>query len=782
MLFPGSNSPAVPEAELEVPEKPEPTEVLKPVPVDTVSTHPSVRTLRDLFNIPPPPKVHAPPPPPPEVWAHSKRTFELIFGPPAPIDPSAIIKRNPKDRRQQRQSSSASTEGSTKGSAVESKHKNPAGNLEAADKRSLQESGRTECDDKKNNEEQNEGLKEKDEKVRVGDVLQGMLVKVIERRQKTEENQNVLIEETDGKSNASALLNISSSSPPPEPHLPHQLCTGRTTDATSGQVVSPESFWPPPPPPLTQVGISGSDEIDLPLPPPPLFSEEGLSSPSPPEVKPAPVDVITTTKPKNFYPSKEVIHPPLEIPPPPSYTAPPPPTAAVSPQQEEVPAPKSEAPPGKDEEDSLHPVVEVFHPLPDTVAPQTPFDAAPPPEEDIFQSITQAPPQSKLTPPQSVPPPPPLLSQQREDIPSDLSNSIPPQIIPPPLDPPAQASSETSDNSTSDEPPPSPPSEFRNSPIPKDVEEPAPSPPKDIPLPPPLPENGLVSHRLQSSPVSQEDQSQKQTAALHEEPSSHITPSVLNSVKLRSVNNSPEPHQQTSDSLKEPSPIITQTLLQTVKLRSVNNSPEPPEVREQPETEVKLNQEQHDDQAQTSSASAEPPQKPVRRSLILGASPSPPVAAASQPTPPTSQSAAAPSSTTVSTAKPSPPVTASRSMNLQEAIRMRTAARSKDNPSSSLNLHPTSPSNLHKSPTSMANFIFSKTSKKVEDKTAPKNQEVSLVTKTTSEEAPVKKEAKVPPPVAKKPRTESKGAEISEDAEQTAGQEAQKEGIKDPEE
>ncbi|XP_024127586.1 uncharacterized protein KIAA1522 homolog [Oryzias melastigma] len=795
MLFPGSHSPPVPEAELGVPEKPEPTEKLMPVPLDTVSTHPSVRTLRDLFNIPPPPKVHAPPPPPPEVWAHSKRTFELIFGPPAPIDPSAIIKRNPKDRRQQRQLSSASTEGSTKGSVVETKHKNPAGNLEAANKRSLPESGRTECDDKKNNEEQNESLKEKDEKVRVGNVLNGMLVKGIERRQKTEENQNVLIEATDGKSNVSALLSISSSSPPPEPRLPHQLCSGRTTDTTSGQVASPESFWPPPPPPLSQVGISGSDEIDLPLPPPPLFGEEGLSLPSLPEVKPADVDVITT-KPKNFYPSKEVILPPLEIPPPPSYTAPPPPsytappppTAAVSSQQEEIPAPKSQTPPSKAEEDSLPPVVEVFHPLPDTVAPQSLDDAAPSSQEDAFQTITQASPESKLTPPQSVPPPPALLSQQQEDIPSDSSNSIPPQIIPPPLDPPAQAFSETTDNSTSDEPPPSPPSGFRNSPIPKDVEEPAPSPPKGIPLPPPLPENGLVSHKLQSSPVSLEDQSQKQTAALHEEPSSHITPSLLNSVKLRSVNNSPEPpeaHQQTSDSLKEASPVITQTVLQTVKLRSVNNSPEPPEAKEQPETEVKLNQEQPDDQAPTSSASAEPPQKPIRRSLILGSSPSLPVVAASQPTPPTSQPApatAAPSSTTVSIAKPSPPVTASRSMNLQEAIRMRTAARSKENPSSNLNLSPTSPSNLRKSPTSMANFIFSKTSKKVEDKTVPKNQEISLVTKTTSEEVPVKKEAKVPPPVAKKPRTESKGAEMSEDAEPTAGQEANKEGVKDPEE
>uniref|UniRef100_A0A3P9JJ78 KIAA1522 n=1 Tax=Oryzias latipes TaxID=8090 RepID=A0A3P9JJ78_ORYLA len=803
--FSGSHSPAVPKAEAKVQEKPKLTEELNPE-AGTASTHSSVRTLRDLFNIPPSPKVHAPPPPPPEVWAHSKRTFELIFGPPAPIDPSAIIKKNPKDRRHQRQSSSVSTESSTKGSVVERKHKNPAEKLEASDNQSFQESGdlRTECDDKKNNEEleQNEGLKEKDEKVRVGDVLNGMLVKVIERRQRTEENQNVFIE---GKSSvgelpAPSIVSISSSSPPPESHLPHP-CTGQTMDATSGQVVSPESFWPPPPPPLTQIGISGSDEADLPLPPPPLFGEEGLSSPSPPETKAARVDVITA-KPKNLCPP-EVMLSPLKIPPPPSYTAPPPP-AEVSPQHEVVPAPKSEALPGKEvttlataaEEASLPPAVEAFHPLPHKVAPQTLDDAAPPSQEDGFQAITQAAPESKLTPPQSVPPPPPSLSQQQEEIPleqeADSSNSIPPQIIPPPSDPPAQTLSEMT--TASDEPPPSPPCDFRNSPIPKDVEEPAPSPPQSIPLPPPLPESGLVSTELQSSPVSQEDQSQKQmaAAALPEEPSSHITPSLLNAVKLRSVSSSPEPpeaRQQTSDSHKEASPIITQTLLQTVKLRSVNNSPEPPEAKDQPETEVKLNQEQPENQAPTLSAPADPPQKPVRRSLILGAStsPSPPVDAAPQPTLPTSQSVSAPAATTVSIAKPSPPVAASRSMNLQEAIRMRTAARSKENPSSSLNLHPTSPSNLQKSPTSTANFIFSKINKKADDKTVletkiqPRNQEVSSVTKIPSVEEPVKKEAKVPPPVAKKPRTESKGAEINEDTEQTAGQEAQK-GVIEPEE
>ena len=38
---------------------------------------------REVFNIPPPPKVKAPCAPPPDVWAHNKRSVELLLGPPS---------------------------------------------------------------------------------------------------------------------------------------------------------------------------------------------------------------------------------------------------------------------------------------------------------------------------------------------------------------------------------------------------------------------------------------------------------------------------------------------------------------------------------------------------------------------------------------------------------------------------------------------------------------------------------------------------------------------------
>lgn len=62
-----SQPPRVSLAAMEVPSK------AAPVPSGSTS-------LRDLFNIPPPPRVKAPCPPPPETWAHNKRTVELLCG------------------------------------------------------------------------------------------------------------------------------------------------------------------------------------------------------------------------------------------------------------------------------------------------------------------------------------------------------------------------------------------------------------------------------------------------------------------------------------------------------------------------------------------------------------------------------------------------------------------------------------------------------------------------------------------------------------------------------
>ncbi|XP_048848484.1 uncharacterized protein KIAA1522 homolog isoform X2 [Brienomyrus brachyistius] len=51
-----------------------------PVSVDSAKVSPTLgtRSLKEVFDIPPPPKVKAPCPPPPETWMHNRRTFDLL--------------------------------------------------------------------------------------------------------------------------------------------------------------------------------------------------------------------------------------------------------------------------------------------------------------------------------------------------------------------------------------------------------------------------------------------------------------------------------------------------------------------------------------------------------------------------------------------------------------------------------------------------------------------------------------------------------------------------------
>ncbi|XP_062252494.1 proteoglycan 4 [Platichthys flesus] len=901
--------------------------------VDTVGASASVRTLRELFNIPPPPIVHAPPPPPPEVWAHSKRSFELLLGPPAPDNLYAIIKKNPKDRRQQRQSPSASTDGSVKSSVVERKQKNPVvtvessnGSLHVIERRKFQESviSNDEIHKEKNERlAQNVDLKgngKVTEKAKVRDIINEMLVTAIEKREErvtaaTKEDATMTFTE---KTNMEIALALASPSPSHHSPQPHDKQTTEVTSVTLVRaVVSPESSWPPPPPPPTiaQVDVAGPDVTDFP-PPPPLFGEVGFVIPVqvPPERSTPGGESSATTsvvsvvipdaEPQNSSSSQGAAPPPLNIPPPPPYTAPPPPITAVSPptikkahlppreifppppkefspppqpkefspppQPKEVspPPPKEVSPPAPKEvslpapkEVSLPPPKEVSPPPPKEVPPPPPKDVSPPPpkevpppapKEDSPPSLKEAspaepkevppippnevclpPPEQvsppkqssprlaikdppsteilapsteevvllssqesvsqssveetlacKLNPPQSIPPSPTLQSQPyvserdidlpKEDIVPDpeinqVSTSsilLPPQSIPPP--PPVEQP-QAVPRQTTDEVPPSQPSEVsipqgpETSPSP---EEPAPSQSVNIPLPPPLPMQGLTSIKLQSSTVSTENQSQELNSA-------HVVE-------------------------EEPTPFVTPSLLQMVKLRSVNSSPEPPKAQEELKTEVTMRKQQPSDQAPTSSANGEAPQKPIRRSLIVTCptSTSLPAIVTSQPALPKSQSLVAPpasSSTVPSPTKKSPPATtASPSMKLQEAIRLRTAARSKESPASRLSVpSPTSPLDLQrspKSPTSTASFIFSKSNRKVvietkpvtEAKTRVQNKlEVSPVTKVVSESESLKKASKMPPPVAKKPKSKATENETSEGTEQTAGQEAQQESNHD---
>ncbi|XP_061751470.1 uncharacterized protein KIAA1522 homolog isoform X2 [Nerophis ophidion] len=836
-LFPSASAPSpLPQSETHENSKSMKDKMSQQDNVESASVSPSVRTLRELFDIPPHPKVHAPPAPPPEVWAHNKRTFELLLGPPAPDNVYAIIKKNPKDRRQQRASpcvsTSVSTEGSVRSLAGERKGNNQtvgatAGIAHALEIRKVEESAllnanevhqiRNERLTQKVDLEGTGNVNEKDENVRVNDILNGMLVKAVEKREerlaaKKDKDKTSFTQSSEVKTKVDVIHTISlirstpSPSPPPA-HLPPEPPGRQVNNA-----VSYDSSWPPPPPPIIQV-VSVPDERDFPLPPPPLISEGGLIAPlpaSPSKSVPA-ATIITELHSSSTTPSVVVVTepelqrsetshvvappPPSSIPPPPSYTAPPPPsyaappppvtvatlstiTEVISPPSKDVPSPKpkkgSSPPPGEVTAFiAKAPLVQMLHsaittnispPLvkakedpstevAETISVQCSEVVAPAySQESCLQSPEEETPVSNLNPPQSIPPPrPPIeplkllqrsleakIALQHETISSESQSEQiscskilpPPQNVPPPPSleslPAFKAASPNTDEVPANEALPMLQNEAIIPSSPEKPEEFTCSPPIGIPVPPPLPTGGLDS-------------------LLH--PTSHVS----------TAKKSPEPSSPVQE---ESLRVVTPSLLQMVKLRPVKSSPEPPIAEEPAKAKDILTIQQLNDQVQTTLPNSEAPQKPIRRSLIiltpLPTSTSPP---ASLPTSPQPQSVVVPPAPTV---LKSTVITSSPSMNLQEAIRMRTAARSNDSsaaPRLSFQL-PTSPKDVCHSPTSTANFIFSKNNTRVVIETKPLGE----ISTTEINETELMKKVKKPPPVAKKPKTKAVDAEGSDAA------------------
>lgn len=509
-LFPGSTtvSTPLPLTQLKVSEKPESTEIKPDNPVNTASVSPSVRALIELFNIPPPPKVHAPPPPPPEVWAHSKRTIELLLGPPAPDNIYSIIKKNPKDRRQQRKCPLISTDSSVKNLVVERKCKNPIGTVDSVngslhvqETKKVQESAilNAELENENSNRlgvdlKGNRNVTEVNRKVRVSDILNGMLVKAVEKSEErravfgTEEGQKGSTQGTEMKSDRLPAISLAHISPSPTPpvYSPAQPSTKQNTEQF---VMSSEMSWPPPPPPI---GLNGQEDFDFLPPPPPVFSEEDfvIHAQVPPKrlnpeassstsissvVKIEYIRETVEAEPQMTNSSQEKVPPLLNIPAPPPYTAPPPPVKSVSPL---VIKNVSLLPTIK--EVSQSPPKDVSHPPPKEVSPpQPPKEVSPPPSHEVFlpppfqEGFLPSPPKEV-----SHPPPKtvfPLLLTQISHSPKIVDPPQPPKEVSPPppeelccLLPPEEVS-------------PLPPSE-EVSPLPQDVF--LPPPPQDISSPP----------------------------------------------------------------------------------------------------------------------------------------------------------------------------------------------------------------------------------------------------------------------------------------------------------
>ncbi|XP_077586988.1 uncharacterized protein LOC144206116 isoform X2 [Stigmatopora nigra] len=714
-LFPGTSTPSVHSEtkKIAIPPKDPPSRVEKG---DSQTTGPSVKTLRDLFDIPPHPKVHAPPAPPPEVWAHSKRTFELLLGPPAPDDVYAIIKKNPKDRRPLRPWTDANA-------------KTPAGDRRQKNQTKVEEGPlRNESETTPGNADSDGN----DEKVRASDLLNGMLAKAVESKTRRDLVRGV-------------QSTRASPSPPPS-HFPPEPPGKQAVDVN--EAASPESSWLPPPPPPT-IQVSGiSDEFDFPLPPPPLTTEGLLVSP-PPVPSPATIvghrsfsttpAIIVTTEPE------PVNSTPLTIPPPPMYAAPLPPTTdntkailstthSVSPPTPEPSPPMVRvAPPSV--QFTEDPPVQVSQ-----IVPAPPLQDIEEEEEETLAS--------KPHPPPSVPPPPPAPSQPLTleavlEIQSILSEAqpvcngilVPPQSIPPPpplellpstdtspLNPDRPHLNKTPVSSNSSTPSPSP--------EPTPPPEPAPPSPARIPTPPPLPIPDLKSLSQHPANANANTSAQKEIpepspCAIRDEPAPAVTPSLLQTVKLRPLKGPTEPPP-----LPTEEPTQDQEVAKTQVLNGLTQNPP---------------------------TNTEAPQKPIRRSLIIPSSPP------ADDVPSTSPPATLKSPAAISTS-PAP------SMNLQEAIRLRTAARSRDASVPRMG----TPKDTCPSPTRTASFVFSKSKKMPTDPT-------TFARKNQHEEAESPTKMKMPPPVAKKPKSKVVSVDSGDGLEQTAGQPVQTQCIMDAE-
>ncbi|XP_029586243.1 uncharacterized protein KIAA1522 homolog isoform X3 [Salmo trutta] len=711
-------------------------------PVDNVTSSPSVMALRELFNIPPPPKVCAPSPPPPEVWAHNKRTFELLLGPPAPNNTDTGVRKNPKDRRQQRQSPSTSREASVKNVSPERRGEESAPEQEAGgvlervtEPLSKEQTGNPaaltsvsgkvqgspkiqekdglspvviEVGDKGPTQiEPSEGMK------RNSEVAQKVEQERVQGSQLVVEPEKVKVSQMIGKLEkvqASWLVNEKSANASVAPgrglgKVNTEIQTPATEKRTEAQLKMDM---------LSMLSPALARVSPSPSPPPAHYP------PLPPSKQTPPVAILGVPSASTPAPELPLVYPTGE-----SFWPPPPPPMDLATLGDELDLPLPPPPSGCEEG------VIMTEPVPPvsegTVGVPNPARPAP-------QEVSSV--------PQGIPQPSPGITECQNQEKKSLSKS-------------------------------------------------SPTPPEEAPTP-------------------------------------VVTPSLLQMVKLRSVNNGDQGlkkdqsqgQNQTEVTLRAKQPSNGEAPQKPIRRSLIMTAP-PPTVTSPPTTvvsqlptatvpEAALTSATVPEAALTSATvpeaaltSATVPEAALTSATVPVAaltSATVPVAALTSATVPVAALTSAPttakfqpsivhlpskSSIVTSPTSKSPP--ASATMRMQEAIRLRTEARSKEGPPSHLSLHsPTSPTGL-KFPSSTASFIFAKSTKKVVIETlstpeAQANLTKNLVAELSSMSNPAKstetqKEVavKVPPPVARKPRLKVTDAEPSVETEhvQTAGQEAQ---------
>ncbi|KAF5890667.1 uncharacterized protein DAT39_019631 [Clarias magur] len=688
---------------------------IKSLTANGVVASPTVMTLMALLDVPDPPKVLAPPPPPPETWTHNQRTFELLCGP-GPVNFEHWAQE--------------------KGLKIEVPVQVSKGKTSATSKAT--------------------------------DVMKENIV--VPKMQ----TQQAIVSDLLYRA---TLTKTSIDVQPP----------GGKTMLLPG---------------LTHVRLNPS-----PSPPPEHIPPLPPTVPVKPQKEDAPVQLQG--------PFDELICPP----PHPLFPPPPPPTKVQPPHSQD----------GQDETDfqsvAMPPSLRyLFHvPPPLLYAPSSP-------SEETASQAQKIPP-----PPQMIPPAPPMIPPSPPAMPPSPTSRTPP---PPPLIPSFLKA-------------PTPPKQTPPDVYSKQAQ--ITSAPSNIPPPPPLPTD-LKKEVKAITALQQEKESPPPTShaitTTEESPTPMVTPSLLQTVRLRSVRSNvsqvetsgglPKPKYQTKQEAPQ-KPIRRSLILITPDLPSQLASDQKEEIlpattvldstppsETQPEAEPKVlsdraeqvsldvklkpnsqvsitdrktqqgcavpieesmsaesgsqvpNKEEPEPkitvqeiqnaapQLTTLSTPAEPRDQPIVNDVKEIQKDSGKTEDKQSPQPPQTLISTPPK---FSVAQKVPPTSiSSSSMSLQEAIRLKTAAMSStDNQAKRLSLlHsppvPTGPA----SPSSMANFIFSKSTKKVVIETSPSSPEaksslmktlvnelnsVSHTPKAAADPGIIK--AKVPPPVSKKPSAKS---------------------------
>ncbi|XP_071357201.1 NHS-like protein 3 isoform X2 [Trachinotus anak] len=716
--------------------------------------------IRELLNIPPPPKVKAPCPPPPETWVHNRRTFELLCGPnvcpdvskhtqnPSQIQDSTVKQAGTQTKAREevqvldeRQTTTVKpvlelSESKTKPKTLlatdpEGVHKEPE-NRECPDTetKEVEASAEVQRQEQSSSPVVKSPTNQKTTPKKDPPPVMKKPITVLHREELMSTEQSVEIQQKDLSSSATTEVHIvvenhttasqsgvmvlvdksenepdrqevpsmqtlsvevpkmNKFSPPPTPPPAYHPTPPPSRKTPPSSVSMPpdelqkvqeeihfvEPCWPPPPPPLEGDSVfDGGDEVDFPPPPPPFVTD------SVPDVVDSCVKQLDVLNEHTVAAQEvgETIKASAE--------------AVTSVQEQNVDLPNA---------------------VPQLVVSDNK------PEVDVDVSKTNTAEEISCRPVQHV---------------SSLSDNVPsPPVEAPPLPPITRGEDPVSVSALV------PSSSLRRDSM-KIEDQSSPVPPVSaqtpitIPVAPPLPAENLthgVNFRRQPS-VSNRDTRSKELLSRHK--------------------SAPIPKEDANI------PLVTPSLLQMVRLRSVNMT----EDQMKASSEDKPTNEGAPVQENCPVSIPGPqniPQKPIRKSLSLKSPPQ--------------------------TLKTTSVTLNTPSMRLQEAIRMKTAAMSsRDGLPSRLGVRsptyvgisePGAPSlkstegcDMHKSPASTASFIFSRSTKKVVIETAAASSpeaQASLKQNLAAELMHMSDQSravtfsngglkcdKVPPPVAKKP-------------------------------